>query len=371
MRVTVIILASERLPDVDERVRQVQQAARETIVAIDGPPYGLALKRDLARAADQGFTHAIAFDIARHSLDDLPRFFEAIEKHPGAIITGVRPHKNGAMPLPARVARFFADLWTWGESRRWTRDSPHGYRAYPLEICSDLVLRSDRLEIDVELLVKSIWAGVDVVQIPLSPLPKDQLSSKLLPITQLARFAGNSMILLTHRLLLPAPMLETMYRKGVAHLGFFRQTWQFARDAIAHHSAYPAKFSAAVGVGVFFGIVPLWGIQMIVASLVAHFLGLSKAIVVASSNISFPAMLPFIVYASLLIGHLLHTGQMKDLPKLSELTPSTLLQSLGEYVIGSIVLAVAAGLLAFAFSYVSATIIRVVGIRRLRRADPC
>lgn len=371
MRVTVIILASDRLPDVDERVRQVQQAARETIVAIDGRPYGMAVKRDLARAVDQGFTHAIAFDVARHTLDDLPRFFEVIEQHPEAIITGVRPHQNGAMPLPTRIARFFADLWTWGESRRWIHDSPHGYRAYPLEICSDLVLRSDQLEIDVELLVKSIWAGVDVVQIPLSPLPKEQSSSHLLPFTQITRFAGNSMILLTHRLLLPAPMLETMYRKGVAHLGLFRQIWQFSRDAIAHHSAHPSRFSAAVGVGVFFGIVPLWGVQMFVASLAAHFLGLSKAIVVAASNISFPAMLPFIVYASLLIGHVLHTGEMKSLPKLSELKPAMLLQSLGEYVLGSIVLAVAAGLLAFAFSYVSATIIRVVGIRKLRRGDPC
>jgi uncharacterized protein (DUF2062 family) len=181
------------------------------------------------------------------------------------------------------------------------------------------------------------------------------------------RFADNSIILLTQRLLLPAPLRRTMHLKQYAHLGLFRQIWQFTRQAVAHHSQYPSKFSASIALGVFFGIVPLWGVQMFVASLVAHVLGLSKTIVVAASNVSFPAMIPFVIYASLLVGHFLRTGGMKDLPDVSHLSPHFLLQSLGEYVLGSIVLALAAGAVSFAFTYCSVIAFRLAHRQWRRR----
>lgn len=358
MRVVLLILASRPVANVHVEVERVRQAAAvDAIVSIDAPTYGHALKRDLARAADQGYTHAIVFDLARHTLVDLPKFIEAIQRHPSSIISGVRPHRHGGMRLTTRIARAFCDLWTWGESRRWIHDSPFGYRAYPLAICSDLVLRAEKTEIDIEILVKSIWAGVEVEQVWLDPHALD--APGMLSLPEIIRFGNQSLVLLTYRLLLPRPLLETVHRKGEAHLGLFRHIWTFMRDAISHHSTYPSRFSASVGLGVFFGIVPLWGVQMYTAAVVAHLLGLSKALVVTASNISFPVTMPFIIYASVLTGHVLLTGDMKDFPPLREVTPSVLLNSLWEYVIGAVVLAVAAGALAFVLTYASVTALRI------------
>lgn len=365
-RVVLILLSSQKFDDAQDRVSAVQRGCGlKMIVSVDAPDYGNAIKRDLARALDEGFTHAITFDLARHSIGDLPTLLNAIKDRPDAIITGVRPRRHGGTNTATRIGRAFCDFWTFGATRMWIHDSPYGFRAYPLAICADLVLRSTSIEIDQELAIKSIWAKVEIVQVSLDA--REHGSTDRLSFADALRFADNNLVLLTQRFLIPGPLRQTMFRKAFSYRSVPGQLWDFIRVGIAHHSANPTRFSAAVGVGVFFGIVPIWGLQMFIATVVAHMLRLSKAIVVASSNISFPAMIPFIFYFSLLIGHLVHTGEIKTLPRLRELTPGFVLQSLGEYVVGAVILAVVAGLLAFVLTYTSVTVIRIVGHRGIRQ----
>ncbi len=79
---------------------------------------------------------------------------------------------------------------------------------------------------------------------------------------------------------------------------------------------------------------------MIAAVFFAKVLRLNKTIALAASNISFPAAIPFIFYAALVIGHLLLSGELNLSPGLTGEPWNAVGERLGEWVLGSVVLAV-------------------------------
>jgi len=125
-----------------------------------------------------------------------------------------------------------------------------------------------------------------------------------------------------------------------------RRAWSFGesnsarrivRDFFSEHAHEPVRLAGAVGLGLFCGIAPIWGYQMLVAAALAHFLRLNKAIALVASNISIPPLAPFILYASLALGHWLFTGQGLDFSA-QQITRAKIFQYLGQWCIGSIAL---------------------------------
>jgi uncharacterized protein (DUF2062 family) len=104
-----------------------------------------------------------------------------------------------------------------------------------------------------------------------------------------------------------------------------------------------------VGLGLFCGIAPIWGFQIIAAAALAHRLRLNKAIAVTASNISFPLAAPFVVAGGLLLGHYLHTGAWLSL------NATTLLEEIptrfAEWFFGSFALAIAVGVIGTIFTW--------------------
>jgi len=367
--VPIVIVVDPPLP-----ARRERAGVRVPIQPEDGPhPNPLPAYREreqeggapnlgaaLAAAAELGCTHAITLDIGRgHSLADLPAFLDAIRQHPDAIVTGVRHYPPGALPTPTRLARRNCDFWTCAETGHWIHDSAHGYRAYPLAGIADLVLRSQGIEADVELLVKAMWTGMSVVQIPLN-ISQGAPPPTLLSVREIVSFFSLTSNLMFQRLLLPAPLRATMHLREFANLPPGPRLRLIANEAIKHHCDRPSRFAACVGVGVFFGIVPIWGFQMLAAATVAHLLRLSKPLVLAASHVSSPITIPLILYASLLVGHLLFHGQFAGLPRLGQMQRAVMLQYLGEYLVGSIVLAMAAGVTAATVAYLAAATLKSV-----------
>ncbi|MBS1500923.1 MAG: DUF2062 domain-containing protein [Bacteroidetes bacterium] len=86
-------------------------------------------------------------------------------------------------------------------------------------------------------------------------------------------------------------------------------------------------FSAAFGI--FMGIIPVWGLQTIIAIFFAVLLKLNKSLVVIFSQVSFPPVFPVIIFLSYKTGKL-WTGPANA-------------NHIVQYVFGSITLAVAAG----------------------------
>jgi uncharacterized protein (DUF2062 family) len=98
-----------------------------------------------------------------------------------------------------------------------------------------------------------------------------------------------------------------------------------------------------VGMGLMMGILPIWGIQTLSTTLLANRLGLNKFAAVLASNISFPAVAPLIFYGALVLGHFLFSGNL-DFHLVSQGSLGQMAgQKFAEWVLGSVVLAVFAG----------------------------
>ena len=125
-----------------------------------------------------------------------------------------------------------------------------------------------------------------------------------------------------------------------------------ARDLLAQHILHSddstMKLSVSVALGIFSGILPIWGFQTIAAIALAFCLRLNKVILIAASNISQPPLTPAIVYGSIVLGK---AFSAQDAPA----------AALQQYVVGSILLALLSALLSGALTYL------LVHRRRQRR----
>lgn len=110
--------------------------------------------------------------------------------------------------------------------------------------------------------------------------------------------------------------------------------------------------AASAGLGIFMGIVPIWGFQMIVAVAVAHFLKLNKPIVLLFSNISIPPMIPIILFLSVQTGSLFLHREWRNIA-IGDMNWEYCLALMEEYIVGSILFAALSAVLCFVVIWIS------------------
>jgi uncharacterized protein (DUF2062 family) len=104
----------------------------------------------------------------------------------------------------------------------------------------------------------------------------------------------------------------------------------------------PASAGAAVFWGIFIGIVPIYGLQTLVAVSLAVLLRLNKPLTLAATFVNNPLLLPPIVAASVELGGFLRHGSF--LPwHLAALSGAQLKEQLVSWVLGSLALGLVAG----------------------------
>jgi uncharacterized protein (DUF2062 family)/SAM-dependent methyltransferase len=104
----------------------------------------------------------------------------------------------------------------------------------------------------------------------------------------------------------------------------------------------PGRAAAAVFLGIFIGIVPIYGFQTLAAVGVALFFRLNKPLTVAGTFINNPLLQPVIVVSSVELGYFLRGGSFRPF-HLSALAGPHMKEELLGWVMGSIVLGVLAG----------------------------
>ena len=128
----------------------------------------------------------------------------------------------------------------------------------------------------------------------------------------------------------------------------------------------PSRAAAAVFTGVFIGIVPIYGFQLLAAAGVAVLFGLNKPLTLAATFINNPFLQPFIVATSIGLGHLMLTGHYQVITE-SPFTAHGFTNSLSAWFIGSAVLGVVVGGLMAAGTFVAAGLGSVESRRRRAR----
>lgn len=314
---------------------------------------GAALRAGFQRAAELGYTHAITMDAdGQHFAADLPKFLALAQAQPDALAVGVRDFYAAGCPTHRRRSNAVSTFWFRVETGVRLGDTQCGFRCYPLALTQRLKIRSGRYAFELEFMVRASWVGTPLVAVPVKCTYADGIrNSHFRPVKDLAHITFMNIGLVLQSWFVPRG-LRVAWSYGERKS--FRQT---VREVFAEHAHDPVRLALAVGVGLFFGITPIWGLQLVTALAVAHWLKLNKAITAVASNISIPPLAPFIVCGALVLGHWLFTGEVMELsPKL--MTRAKVMEYLWQWVLGSVVLAVIVAALGTIVTYGVACVVR-------------
>jgi len=314
---------------------------------------GAALRAGFEHAIERGFTHAITMDAdGQHFAEDLPKFIEAATSQPDAFIVGVRDLAAAGCPKHRQRSNAVSTFWFRIETGICLRDTQCGFRCYPLVLAKDLKTKSGRYAFELEFMVRAAWIGTPVIAVPVKCTYADGIrNSHFRPVKDLSHITFMNIGLVLQSWFVPRTL---------------RIAWSFGKkvplrktlyEFFTEHAHDPWRMSLAVGLGLFFGIVPLWGIQMATAATVAHFLRLNKAITLTASNISIPPIAPFIVGVSFILGHWMFTGEvMKFAPP--PMHGAKAFEYIKQWLIGSVALAIIVGVFGTILTYGLARICR-------------
>ncbi|MGD1088007.1 MAG: DUF2062 domain-containing protein [Verrucomicrobiota bacterium] len=296
---------------------------------------GAALRAGFQLAVELGFTHAITMDAdGQHSAEDLPKFTAACVRQPEALIVGVRNLKKSGAPGHRQCSNAVSNFWFRVETGVRLADTQCGFRCYPLALTQWLKARSQHYAFELEFMVRAAWLDTPIVPVPVtcSYLPKQIRHSHFRPVVDLARITIMNIGLVLQSWFVPQA-LRTAWS-----LGQKKTPRRTIGDFFSEHAHDPLRMSLAVGLGLFCGIAPIWGYQMIVAAALAHFLRLNKAITLMASNISIPPLAPFIVGVAFILGHWIFTGEVLAL-SWPHMTRASVFNFFWQFLIGSIALA--------------------------------
>jgi glycosyltransferase involved in cell wall biosynthesis len=128
---------------------------------------GAAMKTGFEVARRHGFTHVLQVDAdGQHDLTATARFVERARSHPNALVIGF-PEYDASAPALRRTARKFTRFWVDLECGRGIiRDTMIGFRVYPLDAVGRTRVAGNRMDFDIEIAVKLVWAGVRVFNEP-------------------------------------------------------------------------------------------------------------------------------------------------------------------------------------------------------------
>ncbi len=295
---------------------------------------GTALKNGLCRAKAAGFRYAITIDSdGQHFASDIPTFVNEIEQTPDNLLVGSRNIQADNMPGKNTFANKFSNFWFRLETGVNLPDTQSGYRLYPLtQMNVQKWYYTAKYEFELEALVFASWGGIAVRNIPVHVYypPEGERVSHFRPGRDFTRISILNTILVLIALLwiYPRNFCRKFTRENIK---------RFIDNNITHSPDSNARLTAAIMLGIFMGIIPIWGYQMIVAFAIAHLLKLNKILTLVASNISIPPMLPFLIYGSYYTG--CKVLQVPIELTLSNITLESVKHSLLPYIVGSIVFA--------------------------------
>ena len=317
---------------------------------------GYALRTGLLAAAAAGFRYAITIDSdGQHYPEDIPAFIERIEAVPDRLLVGARNLMAENMPSKNTFANRFSNFWYKVETGHTLQDTQSGFRLYPLHKLGRMRTLCRRYEFEVEILVRAAMRGVVVENIPICVYypPEGERISHFRPFLDFTRISLLNTVLVLQAVFIYYPwrFIRSLTRENIRN--FFRRN-------ITHSPESNLRLAAAMGWGVFCGIVPIWGYQMIFAAVSAHFMRLNKLVAVVFSNISIPPMIPFILYGSYWIG-----GQVLGVPVslvLRDISMHRMAECLAQYLVGSLCLAAVCGMLIWLLGWCVLTLTKRVPV---------
>ena len=311
---------------------------------------GRALRTGFAKAIELGFNYAITIDSdGQHFPENLPDFLKKSVENPDALIMGDRNMRQEGIPAKSSFGNKFSSFWVYVETGIKLPDTQTGYRLYPLNSIKKRRWLTTKFEFEIEVIVRLAWMFVPIISIPVNvKYDATERVSHFKPSRDFVRISILNTCLVTLMLLwhLHVRMIRKVWKKGV---------WATLKEEFTKNTGSPVRTASAVGFGIFMGIVPIWGFQMLIAAALAKLMRLNVVITLVSSNISIPPMIPLVVFLSYWTGGIFLNDSI-TLDWNSELTVDSIYLNLRQYLVGSVVFAVVAGVVAFFVALLGVTV---------------
>lgn len=309
---------------------------------------GIALRRGFRAAVSQGYQYAISIDSdGQHFAGDIPAFLDSLEKNPGALIIGARNMDQSSVPGKSSFGHRFSNFWFRVETDIKLPDTQSGFRLYPVQRLESMTFITRRFEFEIEVIVRSAWNGIPVTSVPVSVYyaPPGERVSHFRPLVDFTRISilNTFLVFISILYIRPRDLLRRL---------FLKQKWkEVFIDELFDPSQSNIRKSVSVAFGIFMGIIPIWGFQLVSAIFLAVLLRLNKGLVIVFANISIPPMIPLIIYASYRFGAFWMPANADVISLTKTLSLSAIRYNFKQYLAGSISLAISAGLISGLITY--------------------
>lgn len=308
---------------------------------------GNALQKGFKRAYELGYAYAISIDAdGQHFAKDLPQFLAKIKEQPNSLLIGARNMDQDSVPGGSSFGNRFSNFWFKLETGISLPDTQSGYRLYPLASLSKMKFFTKKYEFEIEVIVRAAWKGIKVDYVPVSVYypPPDERVSHFRPFKDFSRISvlNTVLVLITFLYIKPRDFWRYIKKKRLR---------EHLYDLFLKKDESILRKSLAVMLGIFMGIAPIWGFQLVVAIGLAYLLRLNRAIVILAANISIPPMIPVIISGSYLFGAFLLGEKPAIPPSLTDLSVDTIWKDFTQYFIGSLGFGATSALLLGAFTY--------------------
>ncbi len=304
---------------------------------------GWALRKAFSYAIEQGYEFAVTIDSdGQHFAKDLPAFIDRLGSVRDAIIVGARNMDQHSVPGGSSFGNNFSNFWFKVETGLHCPDTQSGYRLYPLLLLKDIKFITVKYEFEVEVLVRAAWKGIKVDSIPVSVYypPKEERVSHFRPYKDFTRISilNTILVIIAFIYIKPRDFFRMLFDK--------KKFNRFLNEHLLHSPHSDSVKAASVAFGVFMGIVPIWGFQMLTAVFLAIAFRLNKALVLIACNISIPPMIPLIIFGSYKLGAIWMGSHPGHLEFNRNISLESIRNNLKQYLLGGTTLAVLAGCIA-------------------------
>lgn len=308
---------------------------------------GYALRKGFKRALEMGYKNIITIDSdAQHYPDDIPVFIEEAKNNPGVMLMGARNMEQEGVPGKSSFGNKFSNFWYKLETGISLPDTQTGFRLYPADKLKKVKLFTNKFELEIEVIVKMAWKGAEVkpVNVKVKYDPEERVSH-FRPFKDFTRISilNTYFVILTFLYYLPKRILLSAKKKDF---------WLDLKRNLFRPDETPVKKSLSIGFGLFMGIVPIWGLQLLVGIPLAILFRLNKVLFIVAANISIPPMIPLVIFGSFYFGTFFFP-ESNVLPDLSSITQESISVGFLQYCVGAVALAIVAGIVGFGISYFS------------------
>lgn len=316
---------------------------------------GRALQNGFIAAREFGYTHAVALPAdGGFDPDDIPSLLAVARAQPQALVLGCRDEHTGPDGQPL-ASRRFGNLGVRMTCGLHVRDSRCSLRVYPLELVVKIRCRASLFGFENEILTRAVWAGLPVVECPVSwrGVPGYQYVTRGQTVREILRLLRLNLALMG-REWLPWPHRRLIHASSSAPRQRLRRSfkdwmsWLSPRELwrqIRYDTEDRMGIAAGVTLGAFIACLPGYGYQTLLAIYSARRLHLHPVAAILGTNLSTPPIGQVIWFASVWLGHLLTAGQSL---RFSDLDPSQFVtmpavagQFLLKWILGSILIGLA------------------------------